>query len=130
MTHSLLVALLASLLFTGCGPTPAAPTSIVPSAPSTPTVTPMLTTTVSPTPFHVGAPGEIHYEVTGVSALASVAYSSTDGATAIGATIAPAPATGVLRLTYWRPGDFTATLTATTSNGAALQANIVVNVIE
>ena len=90
----------------------------------------MLNVSVSPTPFHVATPGEIRYEVTGVTVLASVAYSSTDGATESGTIMGPVPSVGVVRLTYGHAGAFTATLKATTILGTTLQASVTVNVVD
>ena len=86
--------------------------------------------TATATPFHVGTPGEIRYEVTGVTGLAGLAYSSTDGEIEVGAVMGPAPAVGVVRLTYGRPGTYTTTLKATTMVGTTLQASVIVNVVE
>jgi len=60
---------------------------------------------VSATPFHVATPGEISLRSPpGVSALASLAYSSTDGEIEFGAVTEPAASAGVVRLTYGRRG--------------------------
>ena len=130
MTRWLQIALAASLLSAACGTTPTQPTSPAPAAPSNPPVAPALVVIVSNGPFHVGKPGEIRYEVTGVSTLASIAYSSTDGAGAFAAVMMPAPAQGALNLTYGRPGSFTATVTATTTDGTKLQVSVSVKVVE
>ena len=130
MTSVLRVALWASLLLAACGPAPTAPISAVPDTPLPPTTAPTLNVSVSATPFRVATPGEIRYEVTGVTALASVAYSSTDGEIEFGAVTGPASAVGVVRLTYGRPGVFTATLKVTTMLGTMLQASVLVNVVE
>jgi hypothetical protein len=129
MTRVLWVALGTSLLVAACGPAPTAPISAIPATPLPPTIAPTLNVSVS-TPFHVATPGEIRYEVTGVSALASLAYSSTDGEIEFGAVTGPAASAGVVRLTYGRRGAFTATLKATTLLGTTLQASVVVNVVE
>jgi len=130
MTRLLRVALGASLLVAACGTAPTAPVSAVAATPLSPTVALTLNVSLSATPFHVGTPGEIRYEVTGVTALASVAYSSTDGEIESGATMGPAPAVGVVRLTYGHAGAFTATLKATTMLGTTLQASVTVNVVD
>ena len=130
MTRLLRVALGASLLVAACGTAPTAPVSAVAATPLSPTVALTLNVSLSATPFHVGTPGEIRYEVTGVTALASVAYSSTDGEIEFGAVTGPASAVGVVRLTYGRPGVFTATLKATTMLGTTLQASVTVNVVD
>jgi len=130
MTRLLRVALGASLLVAACGTAPTAPISAVAATPLSPTVALTLSVSLSATPFHVGTPGEIRYEVTGVTALASVAYSSTDGEIESGAIMGPAPAVGVVRLTYGHAGAFTATLKATTMLGTTLQASVTVNVVD
>jgi hypothetical protein len=82
MTRWLQVALVASLLFAGCGTAPTVPTPAATPAPLPSAVVPtILIVTFSTMPFHVGTPGDVHYEVTGVNALASLAYASTDGST-------------------------------------------------
>jgi len=129
MTRLLRVALGASLLVAACGTAPTAPVSAVAATPLSPTVALTLNVSLSATPFHVGTPGEIRYEVTGVTALASVAYSST-GEIESGAIMGPAPAVGVVRLTYGHAGAFTATLKATTMLGTTLQARVTVNVVD
>ena len=131
MTRWLQVALVASLLFAGCGTAPTVPTSAATPAPPPSAVVPTtLIVTVSTMPFHVGTPGDVHYEVTGVNALASLAYASTDGSVEFGGTMGPAPPTGTVRMTYPRAGTFTATLTATTTLGTVLQAKVAVTVVE
>jgi len=130
MTPVLWVALATSLLIAACGPAPTAPMSAIPATPLPPTIAPTLNVSVSATPFHVATPGEIRYEVTGVSALASLAYSSTDGEIEFGAVTGPAASAGVVRVTYGRRGAFTVTLKATTLLGTTLQASVVVNVVE
>jgi hypothetical protein len=130
MTPGLWVTLGASLLLAACGPAPTAPISAIPATSPPPTIAPTLNVSVPATPFHVATPGEIRYEVTGVSALASVAYSSTDGEIDFGAVTGPASAAGVVWLTYGRPGAFTATLKTTTTLGTMLQASVVVNVVD
>ncbi len=130
MTPVLRVVLGASLLLAACGPAPTAPISAVPATPLRPTSAPTLNVNVSATPFHVATPGEIRYEVTGVTALASVAYSSTDGEIEFGAVTGPASAVGVVRLTYGHLGAFTATLKVTTMLGTTLKASVLVHVVE
>ena len=124
MTRLLRVALGASLLLPACGTAPTAPISAVAGTPLS------LTVSLSATPFHVATPGEIRYQVTGVTALASVEYSSTDGGIESGVIMGPAPARGVVRLTYGHAGAFTATLKATTMLGTTLQASVTVNVVD
>ena len=130
MTRRLYVALATSLLFAACGTTPTEPTSPAPAAPSNPPVAPALIVTPSHGPFHVGKPGEIRYEVTGVSMLASLTFSSTDGAMEVGRTTSPAPAQGVLNPIYGHPGSFRVTVAATTTDGTKLQVSVSVNVVE
>ena len=130
-------ALGALLLLAACGPAPTAPMSPVSTtpvppttAPVPPTAAPTLNLSVSATPFHVGMSGEIRYEVTNVPSLASVAYSSTDGQGEVRASMGPAPAVGVVRVTYGHPGSFTVTVKATTMLGTTLQASVLVDVVE
>jgi hypothetical protein len=130
MTRMLRVALGASLLLAACGTAPTAPISAVAATPQSPIVALTLNVSLSATPFHVATPGEIRYEVTGVTALASVEYSSTDGEIESGVITGPAPAVGVVRLTYRHAGTFTATLKATTMPGTTLQASVTVNVVD
>jgi len=130
MTRLLRVALGASLLVAACGTAPTAPVSAVAATPLSPTVALTLNVSLSATPFHVATPGEIRYQVTGVTALASVEYSSTDGGIESGVIMGPAPARGVVRLTYGQAGAFTATLKATTMLGTTLQASVTVNVVD
>jgi hypothetical protein len=130
MTRWLQVAIVASLLFAGYGTAPTAPTPAATPAPPPSAVVPTLIVTVSTMPFHVDTPGDVHYEVTGVNALASLEYTSTDGSIEFGGTMGPAPPTGTVRMTYARAGTFTATLTATTALGTALHANVAVTVVE
>jgi len=66
---------------------------------------------------HVATPGEIRYEVTGVSALASLAYSSTDGEIEFGGFTEPAAIGGRGAAQYGRRGAFTANTEATTLLG-------------
>ena len=130
MTQVWRVALGASLFLSACSPAPTAPISAVPATPLLPSSAPALNVSVPATPFHVGTPGEIRYEVTGVTALASLAYSSTDGEIEFGWVTGPASAAGVLSLTYGHAGAFTAMLKATTMLGTTLQASVLVNVVE
>ena len=139
MSRWFLGGLVASFLFAACGTAPTAPTppaTPAPPAPAptptppTPAPAPTLSVTVSPEPFHVGVPGEIQYEVTGVTLLASVAYAWTDGANQVRVAAAPAPARGTLHAAYMRAGAYTVTVTATTLSGTALQATAAVTVVE
>lgn len=116
-------------MLAACGQPPTTPTSAGPT-PLPPAAAPTLNVSVSETPFHVGRPGEIRYQVTGVTALASLSYSSTDGEIDFGVVTGPAAAVGVIRLTYRHAGAFTATLKVTTLLGTTLQASVLVNVIE
>jgi hypothetical protein len=90
----------------------------------------MFTLSIPVSPFHVGTPAEVRYEVTGVAALVRIEYSSTDGVTESNSASAPAPAIGTLRLTYYRPGSFTMVVKATTPAGTVLEASRDVNVVE
>ena len=144
MSRWFLGGLVASFLFAACGTAPTAPTPPATPAPPAPAPTPTpptpappapapgptLSVTVSPEPFHVGVPGEIQYEVTGVTLLASVAYAWTDGANQVRVAAAPAPARGTLHSAYMRAGAYTVTVTATTLSGTALQATAAVTVVE
>jgi hypothetical protein len=89
-----------------------------------------LIVTVSGPPFHVGTPGEVHYEVTGVTVLDSLAYSSKNDSTNIGGVISPAAAKGTLRLTFARPGTYLTTVTATTLTGVSLEVSFTASVVE
>ena len=150
MSRWFLSGLVASFLFAACGTAPIAPTppaipappapapahtcAGTPTAPAPPGTSappaPTLSVTVSPEPFRVGVPGEIHYEVTGVTLLASVAYAWTDGANQLSATSGPVPACGTLHSTYRRAGAYTVTVTATTLSGSALQETAAVTVVD
>ena len=130
MTRWLQVALAASLFLSACGATPTAPASSPPPAPSVPAA-PLTLTVIAPvTPFHVGTPGEIRYEVTGVTMLDSLAYSSKNDSMNIGAVMSPAAAMGAVRLTFARPGTYLTTVTATTLTGVSLQVSVTINVVE
>ena len=129
MTRWLQVALAASLFLTACGATPSAPTSPPPAAPSVPAA-PLALVVIPSTRFHVGTPGEIRYEVAGVTMLDSLAYSSSSDSAQIGGVMSPAPAMGALRLTFTRPGTYLTTVTATTLTGVSLNVSVTVRVVE
>ncbi len=120
------LAIATSLLVTACGTPLTGPTAAT-STPGVRAIAPMLTVSVV-SPFHDGVPGEIRYEVTGVTALASIEYSSSDGSIQFGAVMGPASAFGTLRLTYGRAGTFTLSVKATTLDGSVLEASVEVNV--
>ena len=128
MTRWLQVALAASLFLTACGATPTAPTSPSPAAPSVPESLALVV--IGRMPFHVGTPGEIRYEVNGVTMLDSLAYSSSNDSAQIGGVMSPAPAMGALRLTFTRPGTYLTTVTATTLTGVSLNVSVTVRVVE